>query len=192
MKFLIGFFTFFLLCGLGCARADDMKATSAYMLGVDDVLDINVLQPEKLNTTVTVSPDGSITFPYLGNVKAAGLSLADLQENIQRGLANGYMKYPVVSVTLRESRSRKFFVYGEVARPGTYPLDASATVLRGVTIAGGFNKFGSANVKVLRMRKGKPGYDTIKVNIKAIMNGASESDIVLEPGDIIVVSEGMF
>jgi len=172
------------------AHAEDNALT--YMVGVDDVLDISVLQPEKIVTTVSVSPDGSITFPYIGTVKAAGLSLATIQENIQSGLAHGYMKYPVVSVTLRESRSRKFFVYGEVVRPGTYALDANTTVLRGITIAGGFNKFGSVNAKILRPKKGKPGYDTIKVNVKAIMNGDAGKDIVIEPGDIIVVSEGMF
>lgn len=171
-------------------QAEDTALT--YMVGIDDVLDISVLQPEKIVMTLTVSPDGAITFPYIGNVKAAGVSLADIQSNIQTALANGYMKYPVVSVTLRESRSRKFFVYGEVVRPGTYALSANTTVLRGITIAGGFNKFGSVHGKILRPKNDKPGYDTIKVNIKAIMNGDAGKDIVIEPGDIIVVSEGIF
>ena len=165
---------------------------SVYSIGIDDVLDISVLQPEKLQTTVTVSPDGSITFPYLGNVKAAGMSLSEIRDAIQDGLAGGYMKYPVVAVSLKESRSRKIFVYGEVARPGDYPLEANATVLRAITTAGGFNKFGSAKVRVLRLNKDKPGYQTVRVNINAIMNGSANKDIVLEPGDIIVVSEGMF
>lgn len=172
--------------------AADTIAQAAYTVGVDDILDIAVLQPEKLALTVTVSPDGSVTFPYIGNVKAEGSSLEELQDAIQKGLANGYMKYPVVSVTLRESHSRKFFVYGEVVRPGTYALDANTTALRGVTIAGGFNKFGSAKVKVLRLRKDKPGYEAIRVNIKAVMNGAANKDVLIQPGDIIVVSEGLF
>ncbi|MGE5309279.1 MAG: polysaccharide biosynthesis/export family protein [Deltaproteobacteria bacterium] len=166
--------------------------TNAYVIGIDDVLDINVLQPEKLTTTVAVAPDGSITFPYIGNVAAAGTTLDKLQQAIQDGLTNGYMKYPVVAVTLRESRSRKFFVYGEVMRPGTFPLEANTTVIRAITIAGGFNKFGSSHVKVLRPWKDKPGYQTLKINIKAAMDGAADKDIVIEPGDIVVVTEGIF
>lgn len=168
------------------------EPAAEYVIGTDDVLDLSVLQPEKLFVTVTVAPDGSVSFPYIGSVKAKDLTLTALQQDIQARLANGYMKYPVVSVALREARSRKFFVYGEVIRPGTYALDANATVLRAITMAGGFTKFGSSHVKVLRPRKDKPGYDAIKVNIKAIMDGAINEDLVLQPEDIVVVSQGVF
>ncbi len=164
-----------------------------YNVGIDDVLDIAVLQPEKLGVTVTVSPDGAITFPYIGNVHVKGLTLARVQEEIQAALANGYMKYPVVTVSLKESRSRKFFVYGEVMRPGTYQLEENTTVLRAISMAGGFNKFGSSSrVKVLRVKNQGAGYENIKINIKAVMNGDSAADIVLKPGDTVVVEEGVF
>ncbi|MFA6217685.1 MAG: polysaccharide biosynthesis/export family protein [Candidatus Omnitrophota bacterium] len=164
-----------------------------YAVGVDDILDISVLQPEKLITTASVSPDGSITFPYIGNVQVKGLTLTRIQETIQAKLGDGYMKYPVVAVSLRESRSRKFFVYGEVMKPGTYVLDENATVLRAISMAGGFNKFGSSSrVKVLRPKDKGTGYSSTKVNIKAVMDGDANADIVLKPGDIVVVSEGVF
>ena len=177
--------------------ADDVvvaaAATQAYTVGVDDVLEIAVLQPEKIDQLVTVAPDGSINFPYIGNVPALGLSLGTLQENIQESLAKGYLKYPVVAVTLKESRSRKYFVYGEVNRPGAYPLDANATVLRGISNAGGFTKFGSSShVKVMRPNKNKPGYKLYKINMDQVMNGVASADMLIEPGDIIVVSEGVF
>lgn len=164
-----------------------------YTVGVEDVLDISVLQPEKLLVTVTVTPDGSISFPYIGNVAVKGQTLTKIQDAIQSRLADGYMKYPVVNVTLRETRSKKYFVYGEVVRPGTYLLDEGATVLKAITMAGGFNKYGSASrVKVMREKKGAPGYETFKVNMKSVMDGASNEDLVLQPGDIVVVSEGVF
>ena len=171
----------------------DTVATE-YLVGVDDILDISVLQPEKLTSEVAVSPDGSVTFPYIGAVPAKGLTLAKIQEDIQTRLADGYMKYPVVAVSLKQSLSKKFFVYGEVVKPGTYYCDESTTVLRAITMVGGFTKFGSSsNVKVLRPRKGgQPGYDPIKVNIKALMNGDAKEDILLMPGDILVVTEGIF
>jgi len=164
-----------------------------YTVGIGDMLNISVLQPEELMLNVTVAPDGSVSFPYIGTVHVKDKGLSEVQNEIQTRLANGYMKYPVVSVSLIESRSRKFFVYGEVIKPGTYYLDENMTVLKAISMAGGFTKFGSSSkVKVLRTRKGQPGYEPITVNIKKVMDGDSGEDIVIEPGDIVVVSEGMF
>ena len=169
------------------------EAKDEYVVGIDDVLNIEIIQPEKLTTTVVVSPDGSITFPYVGNVHVKGMTLGKIQEDIQARLADGYMKYPVVAVSLTESRSRKFFVYGEVARPGVYTIEENTTVLRAISMAGGFTKYGSSsNVKVLRPYKDKTGYENIKISINAVMNGSSKDDIVLENGDMVVVSEGIF
>lgn len=176
--------------GVVGAKAQD-KAD--YMVGIDDVIEIVILQPEKLAVTATVSPDGNITFPYIGSVQVKGQTLGGIQNEIQARLADGYMKYPVVVVTLKESRSKKFFVYGEVIKPGTYFLEENTTVLKAITMAGGFTKYGSSSrVKVLRPKKNAPGYEAIKVNMNAVMNGASTDDVVLEPNDIIVVSEGIF
>jgi polysaccharide biosynthesis/export protein len=160
---------------------------------VDDIVAVNILQPEPLSTTVSVSPDGSITVPYIGSVVVKGQTIVQVQETVRKRLADGYMKYPVVSVTLQQSRSRRYFLYGEVVKPGTYPLDESTTVLRAISMAGGFTKFGSSSrVKVLRPRKGQAGYETIKVNIKALMDGSAQEDIPLQNEDIVVVSEGVF
>jgi len=126
-----------------------------------------------------------IAFPYVGTVKVKGLTIQEVQQRVKRALSDGYMNYPVVTVALRESRSRKFFVYGEVTKPGSYTLDDSTTVLRAVSVAGGFTKFGSSSeVKVLRARNDTVGYESIKVKIEAVMNGDSTADMLLEPGDI--------
>lgn len=193
MKHLLSLLAIFsLIVALPIAGAED-TTQSEYTVGIDDVLEISILQPEKLLTTVTVAPDGSIAFPYIGNVQVKGMTLGQIQDEIQTRLADGYMKYPVVSVSLTASRSRKFFVYGEVINPGTYPIKEKATVLKAISMAGGFTRFGSSSrVKVLRLKKDAPGYETIKVNIKGVMNGSSEADIILQPEDIVVVSEGIF
>lgn len=164
-----------------------------YAVGIDDTLEINVLQPEKFLITVTVAPDGSITVPYIGSVQAKERTLPKIQEEIQNRLADGYMRYPVVSVSLRESRSKKFSVYGEVVRPGTYLLDEYTTVLKAISMAGGFSKYGSASrVKVLRPGPENKGMEVIKVNINAVMEGNSQEDVQLRSGDTVVVSEGIF
>ena len=175
------------------APKPEVPISTEYIIGNDDVLDITVIQPEKMALMVTVSPDGNINFPYIGTVPVKGMTLEKVQNVIQTRLADGYMKYPVVSVTLKECRSKKFFVYGEVARPGTYYLEDNSTILKAISLAGGFTKYGSSSrVKVLRPKKGEKGYETIKVNINAVMDGSSKDDVVLETGDIVVISEGIF
>ncbi len=164
-----------------------------YTIGPDDKIQISVLQPELIEKLMTVSPDGTITFPYIGSVVAKGKTMPQLQEEIQSRLADGYMKYPVVLVTLEEINSRKFFVYGEVSKPGSYPLEENTTVLRAISMAGGFTKFGSSSrVKVLRPRSNGSGYEVTKIPIKSLMDGNDQADMPLTIGDIVVVSEGIF
>jgi polysaccharide biosynthesis/export protein len=167
--------------------------TEQYTVGVDDILEISVLQPDEMLRVANVAPDGMITFPYIGTIKVKDLTITQIQEKVQTALADGYMKYPVVVVSLQESRSRRFFVYGEVIKPGTYSIAENTTVLRAISMAGGFTKFGSSSrVKVLRPKSKDTGYETIKIDIKKVMNGESQNDILLLAGDMVVVSEGVF
>lgn len=192
MKKLMIFAMFVILqvCFLPTLRAE---GTKEYKVGIDDVLEISVLQPEKITAAVTVSPDGSISFPYIGNVAIKGMTLTDIQDRIQKRLADGYMKYPVVSVSLKESRSRKFFVYGDIAKPGAYPMDDETTILKAISISGGFSKYGTASlVKIIRPKLNEAGYDTIEVNMKDVMQGSGNSNTLILPGDTIMVSEGKF
>ncbi|MFH1877720.1 MAG: polysaccharide biosynthesis/export family protein [Candidatus Omnitrophota bacterium] len=192
-RFLIFLAAVLLSAGFGLSVAAEEPAEGEYIVGTDDLLEVNILQPEALTTAVTVAPDGAVMIPYIGRVNVAGMSLSRIEAEIHARLSDGYMRYPVVSVALKESRSRRFFVYGEVIKPGAYQIEENTTVLKAVCIAGGFSKYGSSSkVKVLRPKQGKPGYDTLKVNIQALMNGSDDEDVALEAGDIVVVSEGMF
>ncbi len=172
--------------------ASELALPREYAVGVNDMLDISVLQPDEMTLRVTVSPDGFISFPYVGTVQVKGLTLTELQKEIEKKLSEGYLKYPIVSISLVESRSRYFFVYGEVQTPGAYLLEENMTVFKALAVAGGFTKFGaSSRVKILRPKQDGPGYDMIKVNVKDVMDGAQEADILLTAGDVVVVSEGI-
>jgi polysaccharide export outer membrane protein len=141
----------------------------------------------------TVSPGGHISVPYIGSVNVKGMTISQAQRVIQKKLGNGYLKYPVVVLSLIESRSRSFTISGEIVKPGNYALVENTTVLKAISMAGGFTKFGSkSNVKILRPRKNRPGYLNIKVDLKAVLNGDANADVLIEPGDIVVVSEGLF
>lgn len=166
---------------------------SDYVVGIDDILEISVLEPEEIIRQVRVAPDGSITFPYIGSIPVKGLSIPEVRAKIKEELADGYLKYPVVLVSLNESNSKQYMVYGEVNRPGAYPVEEYSTVLRAISMAGGFTRFGSSSrVKVLRPLKGSVGYETIKVDINKVMSGEPQSDVRIQPGDMIIVSEGVF
>lgn len=189
------FYAMFLILSYTCPAAEAMcrEQEMPYAVGIDDVLEISVLAPERISTTSLVAPDGSINLPYIGNLTVRGLSLGQIQALAEEKLSEGYMKYPVVSVALKDIRSKKFFVYGEVVKPGPYVLDDGTTVLRAISEAGGFSKFGSASrVKILRPKDDGRGYDVKKINMAAVMSGNSSLDTVILPGDVIVVSEGLF
>jgi polysaccharide export outer membrane protein len=173
------------------SRAFD--GTPGYIVGVGDVLEINVLQPDPFVVNVIVAPDGYISFPYIGNFKIQGLDLPRAQEELQKKLADGYLEYPVLTVYLKEVKSKKYLVSGEVQKPGSYPLEDDTTVLKAISIAGGFSKYGNASrVKVLRRDPNGKGYQAIKVNVERAENGDSSEDPLLMQGDMVVVSEGLF
>ncbi len=89
-------------------------------------------------------------------------------------------------------RNKIYLIYGEVRRAGEYILYDKMTVFRAITLAGGFTKWGSPKrVKVLRLKEDGE-YETIKVNIKAVIEGGAAADIELQAGDIIIASEGFF
>ncbi|HOO71596.1 MAG TPA: polysaccharide biosynthesis/export family protein [Spirochaetota bacterium] len=164
-----------------------------YTVGIGDILEVSILQPDHITNSVTVTPGGEISVPFLGTVQVKGKTITEVQRTIQYRLAQGYLKYPVVTVSLIESRSRNYTISGEVNTPGNYQLQENTTVLKAIAVAGGFTRFGSkSRVKILRPRKDRPGYREIKVDLKAVIDGDAKADILIEPGDIIVVSEGFF
>jgi len=107
--------------------------TQVYTIGVGDILEVNIIQPDKMDTRVTVSPGGDISVPYIGSVYVKGRTISSAQNYIQQKLASGYLKYPVVTVSLIESRSRSFTISGEVIRPGNYAIIDNTTVLKAIS-----------------------------------------------------------
>ncbi len=183
------FFLFFfvLICHVLPAQGED------YKIGIGDIVEVRILKPETTTDRATVTPGGQISVAYIGTVYVKGKSITEVQKEIQWRLASGYLRYPVVVVALIESRSMNFTVSGEVIRPGTYPLQEKTTVLKAISMAGGFTRFGSkSRVKLLRPYPDKPGYESIKINLHKAMDGDAKEDIILKPGDIVVVSEGFF
>ena len=144
-----------------------------YIVAVDDVLDISVRDHDDLKTSASVASDGAISFPYIGRVIVKGMSLSQIEKEISQKLADGYIKYPAVSVILSTTKSLRFFVYGEVYTPGRYILEDNMTVLKAISLAGGISKDGLyGNIKLRRKQKDKPEYQEIPI----IINGGGTND----------------
>ncbi len=114
------------------ATSDDTN----YRLGPGDKLHVQVLGSEDLTGDYVVGDNGAIGSPLIGDVRAAGLTRAQLEREIEKRLAEGYLKNPKVSVTILAYRP--FYIYGEVAKPGEYPFANGMRVTSAVATAGGY------------------------------------------------------
>lgn len=159
-----------------------------YKVGVGDIIYVAVLQPDPMETTLTVAPDGSVAFPQIGQIVVLGLSPLEIQEKIQESLRE-YINYPLVSVSLKESHSQNFYIYGEVLRPGIYPLKEKSTVLQAIALAGGFTRVASLDdIKVVRQNSDTLVSKTIKVDLSGSGHDGATDVFKLESGDVVTVS----
>ena len=151
-----------------------------YRLGANDLIKVQVFGEESLNTETRVSGDGKISIPLLGVLEIKGLTVKETEELIAKRLADGYLKNPRVIIYI--TKYRNFFVSGEVKTPGAYPYEDGLSVLKAVTLAGGFtNKASPSRVKIKRLKDNKEE-ETISVKLH---------DPVF-PDDVIVVPESFF
>jgi polysaccharide export outer membrane protein len=170
------------------ASADAESSANQYTVSVDDILSISVLGSPDLKTMTTVAEDGAISFPYIGTVYVKGMRLSDIEKEITKRLSEGYITYPIVSVSLIKPKGKKFYVYGEVMRPGGYEFEEGMTVVNALSEAGGINPNGIyGTVKLRRKQKAEPGYKDISVDIKGAIEEGITGDIVLQPDDIVIV-----
>lgn len=172
------------------ARAQSTEDASTesiadYIIGPEDVLEISVWKNEDLSKIVTVRPDGKISLPLVGDVKAAGLSPEELKNKITFELKS-YLETAVVSVIIQEVNSYKVFITGEVNSPGTYKLKSKTTFLQVISMAGGFTPYASKNDIVLVRLKDDTSVEKIKVRFNDLVY-KEEAPIILMPGDSIFV-----
>lgn len=122
-------------CGTVPATPIDVAQPTEYRLGAGDQLRITVFNEAELTGQYVVGSQGMISYPLVGDVRAAGLTIVEFTENLRQSLLE-FIRSPNVSVEIMNYRP--FFILGEVQRPGTYPYSANLTVLNAVATAGGF------------------------------------------------------
>jgi polysaccharide biosynthesis/export protein len=158
---------------------------NTYVIGPADVLSVSVWKEPTLSVNPLVRPDGMISLPLLGDVQASGLTPLKLADEIAEKLKK-YVQNPTVFVIVNAINSKKIYFLGEAAKSGPIPMTPGMTLLEAISSAGGVSQF--ANVKkiyILRDEGGK--HIRIPVHYKEALKGHSEFNLILEPGDTIVV-----
>ena len=158
-----------------------------YIIGASDILEVDVWKEKEISQELPVRPDGKISLPLIGEIQASGQTPLGLQDIITEKLKT-YIESPQVTVIVKNPLSHDFNIVGEVARPGSYPLQQSMTVLDSIAAAGGFQTF-AKKTKIYVLRP-MPGGIRVRIpfNYKDVIMGRNLSqNIPLKPGDTIVV-----
>jgi polysaccharide biosynthesis/export protein len=168
----------------------------AYQISRQDVLNITVFEQPELNGKYTVDSDGTVAFPLVGRVRAAGTTVRQVEVELRRLLVDGFFKDPHVSVTLDQFRGRRVFVFGGVNAPGMYPLPDGATLIEILAKAG---YAGASEVVVVRtpgatgpvLPSDNGNSQVIRVNLreleKDVEDGVLSRNVMLQDADTIYV-----
>jgi polysaccharide biosynthesis/export protein len=160
-------------------------AADTYVIGASDTLIVTVWKETALSGSVLVRPDGMISMALLGDVQASGLTPQQLADEIAAKLKK-FVQDPNVSVVISQIHSKNIYMLGEVGRKGPIEMTPGMTLLEAIASAGGLTDYANTKkIYILRDEAGK--HQKIPVQYKAALKGASELNLVLKPGDTIVV-----
>lgn len=158
-----------------------------FIIGAEDVLAVNVWKEPEISRAVPVRSDGKISLPLIGEVQASGNTPKQLEGEIARKLES-YISQPDVTVIVQEIKSQRFNILGQVAKPGSYMLTNSTTVLDAIALSGGFRDF--AKQKSIYVLRQKPDGTQVRLafNYKDVIRGKNpEQNIRIEPRDTVVI-----
>src|SRR5262245_40715206 len=160
---------------------------STYRLQPGDLIGIAVGKEENLSRDVLIRSDGGMSFPLVGDVVAAGFTIAEVKAAVQSRLAE-FIPDATVSVAVRQINGNQVFVLGRVNRPGAYKFDRPIDVLQVLSLAGGASEFAKVeNIRILR-RADSGTQRTFEFDYSEVARGRGlEQNIVLESGDTVVV-----
>ncbi len=162
------------------------SAAEPYLIGLGDVIEIQVWKEPDLSRQLKVRLDGRVSLPLVGDVEAAGRSPAEVAAEVGRRLAT-YITEPAVSVILVESASRRYYVIGMVNKPGEFPIDYPVTVLQALARAGGFQEWAKKD-RIVVVRRSDGRERLLPFDYTAVIKGLNpEQNLTVAPGDTIVV-----
>jgi len=169
------------------ASGQSAVASDEFVIGPGDVLAINVWKEAEISKVVPVRSDGRISLPLIGELQSGGLTPRQLEAEITTRLKD-YVADPSVTVVVQEIHSKSINVLGMVARPGSYPLTKTMTVVDAIANAGGFRDFAKQK-SIYILRQNPDGTQArLPFNYKEVIKGVNPvQNVKLQPGDNIVV-----
>jgi polysaccharide export outer membrane protein len=202
LRCLFCFISVIIFFSLGCSSNKELIKSNAtiepqqippievseYILGFGDELEISIFKHDEITRKVRILPDGKIQYPLVGEINAQGLSVSQLRDKLREGLLKYYVD-PQVSVIVTSIGSQKFYVLGEVHKPGVYQLDRPKTIVEAISEAEGFTLDAKPSY-VLLIRGGptnpKPTYQVVDME-KVFKEIDMTQNLALRQGDIIYV-----
>lgn len=168
------------------------EPTSDYTIGTGDLMNVLVYGEPDLTSIARVSNEGYIELPLIGKVRAAGSTTPELKRRIEDRLKDGYLVSPDVQIILQEYKQDVIHLMGQVATPGPYRITHSNTLMGTISKAGGFTPIAKrSKVKIIRKENG--GSRVFFVDTTLITKeGKLQEDVLLMPGDVIIVPERFF
>jgi polysaccharide biosynthesis/export protein len=159
--------------------------SNAYKIGPLDVLDVAVFKVPDLSKTVQVGEDGTITYPLIGQVNAAGRTAHDLEVDLKQKLGEKYLRSPQINVLVKEYNSQRVTISGAVKTTGVYAIKGRTTLLQVVAMAGDIDgSTASGDIVIFRTVDGQRA--AARFDADSIKNGKIDDPEVL-PGDVVVV-----
>lgn len=178
---------------LAPARADSAASTE-YLVGPGDSLNIVVWRNPEVSTTVPVRPDGKFTTPLVEDIQASGKTTTQLARDIEKALSK-YIQDPIVSVMVTQFAgpfSEQIRVVGQAAKPQALPYKERMTLLDVLIAVGGLTEFANGNnASVLRAINGKSRQFSVRLK-DLIKEGDVSANIEMRPGDVLVIPESWF
>lgn len=168
---------------------EDVAEVGTYKINAGDFLALQVWnEPSLSSEQILVRPDGFISVPVLGELRAGGKTIGELQQSIATGLSRYLKDKPTVVVSALNNSGSLIFVLGKVLRSGAYPMTGPTDVTQALALAGGLNSFAAENkIKVLR-RDTSGVQRAIKFRYGQVKDGDRlESNILLQSGDVVLV-----
>jgi polysaccharide biosynthesis/export protein len=172
--------------GRGAATATARPAPP-YVIGPDDVLSIVFWKDKDLSAEVTVRPDGKVSLPLLNDIQAQGRTPDELRDALKQA-AQAFVEDPNPTVMVKEIKSRRVFITGQVEKPGPYPLTGETTVLQLIAMAGGMREFADgSNITILR-KADNGRTEILPFNYRDVLKRKNlTQNVQLKPGDTVVV-----
>ncbi len=159
---------------------------SSYRVGPEDLLEIAVWREDALKKEALVRPDGGISFPLIGEVKAAGKTVGEIRDEITRRL-DKFIPDPAVSVAILKIGSQRIYVVGRVNKAGEFPLGRYVDVLQALSMAGGLTPFANGD-DIRVMRRDGERQVVLPFEYGRVVRGQKlEQNILLRAGDVVVV-----